>query len=408
MTENIVSTNPNMPPIETTPALPVSEIKKPNKLLYVLGGVAAILVSLALGITFFSRSSTQAPSTSGTDQVEAPPGYVAYTNTPHFYSIALPPKWSVVETTPDQSGKLIIQTNEPALMEIESFKATTSNLEEYFGTLQDGRSSSKSNPVKVGDYDGIERFESWPKTSVQPVITYSQIQDKVYIFRLLPAGGKNAISSESLLKEYRSVLSTFKLTTTKELGTDWRTFTTSKVDGIAFNSFTFSHPQSWAVTEKSENKNLIVSIYRNNYEISITQAAIGGAVCLFKDSPDFTGSSGDLRTKEYTEFETTSKGIMRRYFNSNQGEKSTFYFCQKETSSPYFATPTLFGGIVYYVPAKYDINIIKEMDSIVKTFVDNASVGTSPTPATTSASNPWNNIILYFSQYLPVRFLLWS
>lgn len=388
MTENMVSSNPAVPPIETTPTLPVSEIKKPNRLPYILGGVAAILVSLALGITFFSKNSKPTTPTSTGDQTDAPPGYVSYTNTPHFYSIALPPKWSVVETSPDQTGKLIIQTNEPALVEVESFKATTSNLEEYLGTLQDGRSSSKDNPVKVGDYDGIERFESWPKTSVQPVITYSQIQDKIYIFRLLPAGGKNAISSESLLKEYRNVLSTFKLTTTKELGTDWKTYTTSKVDGISFNSFTFSHPQSWAVTEKSENKNLIVSIYRNNYEISITQAAIGGAVCLFKDSPDFTGSSGDLRTKEYTEFETTTKGIMRRYFNQNQGEKSTFYFCQKESNSPYFATPTLFGGIVYYVPAKYDINIIKEMDSIVKTFVDSGSVNPTPTPATSSASNP--------------------
>lgn len=388
MTENMVSSNPAVPPIETTPTLPVSEIKKPNRLPYILGGVAAILVSLALGITFFSKSSKPTTPTSTGDQTDAPPGYVSYTNTPHFYSIALPPKWSVVETSPDQTGKLIIQTNEPALVEVESFKATTSNLEEYLGTLQDGRSSSKDNPVKVGDYDGIERFESWPKTSVQPVITYSQIQDKIYIFRLLPAGGKNAISSESLLKEYRNVLSTFKLTTTKELGTDWKTYTTSKVDGISFNSFTFSHPQSWAVTEKSENKNLIVSIYRNNYEISITQAAIGAAVCLFKDSPDFTGSSGDLRTKEYTEFETTTKGIMRRYFNQNQGEKSTFYFCQKESNSPYFATPTLFGGIVYYVPAKYDINIIKEMDSIVKTFVDSGSVNPTPTPATSSASNP--------------------
>lgn len=388
MTENTPVQNQTAPILETTPPLPVSIVKKPTKLLYILGGVAAILVSLALGIAFFSRSSTQAPSTGGTDQVDAPPGYVGYTNTPHFYSIALPPKWSVVETTPDQSGKLIVQTNEPALLEIESFKATTSNLEEYFGTLQDSRSSSKTNPVKVGDYDGVERFESWPKTSVQPVITYSQIQDKIYIFRLLPAGGKNAISSESLLKEYRNVLSTFKLTTTKELGTDWKSYTTSKVDGIAFNSFTFTHPQSWAVTEKSENKNLIVSIYRNNYEISVTQAAIGGAVCLFKDSPDFTGSSGDLRTKEYTEFETTTKGIMRRYFNLNQGEKSTFYFCQKEANSPYFATPTLFGGIVYYVPAKYDINIVKEMDEIVKTFVANPDGISSPTPATTSASNP--------------------
>jgi hypothetical protein len=387
MTENMVSSSPVMPPLETTPALPVSEVKKPGKILYILGGVAAILVSLALGITFFSRSSSPtSPDTTG-EQADAPPGYSTYINTPYFYSLALPPKWNVIETTPDQKGSVLIQTDEPALIEIESFKATTSNLEEYFGTLQDGRSSSKSNPVKVGDYDGIERFESWPNTSLQPVVTYTQIQDQVYIFRLLPAGGKNAISSESLLKEYRNILSTFKISVTSELGKDWKTFRTSQVEGNSFGSFTFKHPQSWAVTEKSENKNLLVSIYRNNYEIAITQAPIGAAVCLFKDSPDFSGSSGDLRSKDYLEFETDAQDIMRRYFNANQGEKSTFYFCQKESSSPYFATPTGFGGIVYYVPAKYDDNILKEMDSIIKTFAL-TTLAPSPTPASASATTP--------------------
>lgn len=367
MTENITSENQVTPPLETTPPLPVSDIKKPSRLPYILGGVAAILVSLALAVTFFGKTTSTNKSSSNNSSTDTPAGYITYTNTPHFYSIALPPKWSVVETTPDQSGRIIIQTNDLALMEIESFKAESSNLDEYVATLQDGRSATKTNPVKVGDYDALERFESWPKTSLQPIVTYLQIQDKIYIFRLLPAGGKNAISSETLLKEYRNILSTFRLTTTSELGKDWVRYESSIVDGLTFPAFSFTHPQSWAVTEKSENKNLIVSIYRNNYEISITQAAIGGAVCLFKDSPDFKGSSGDLRTKEYTELETSSQGIMRRYFNSNQGEKSTFYFCQKEASTPYFATPTQYGGIVYYVPAKYDLNIIKEMDDIIKT-----------------------------------------
>lgn len=397
MIENPAPTSTPVVEPEMTPVMPTTPVPEPvapkpkfalkgSRLPYLLGGLFAILMSLALGIVFFGnpKSSNNAPTNpDSTDNT--PPGYTSYTNSPYFYTLAFPPSWSVVETSPDQTGKVLVQTDAPALLEIESFKASTANLEEYFATLQDGRTSSKDNPVKVGDYDAIERFESWPKTSLQPVITYTQIQDQVYIFRLLPAEGKNAISSESLLKEYRNVLSTFKLTTLSALGTDWRTYTTSPVDGLSFGNFTFNHPQSWAVVEKSENKNLVVSIYRNNYEITITQAAVGGAVCLFKDSPDFQGSSGDLRNKEYTEFETTAKGTMRRYFNLNQGEKSTFYFCQKESNSPYFATPTAFGGIVYYVPAKYDPNIIKEMDEIIKTFTP-VNALPSPTPASSSAT----------------------
>lgn len=397
MSDLNLATPPVSPPLESTPPLPTtpspassSPLKRLSpRLPYLLGGVAAILVSLALGITFFSRSG-QAPvrTSDSSETVDAPPGYVTYTNTPHFYALAVPPSWHLVETSPDQSGKLLVQTDAPAVLEIESFKAEYGSLDEYFSSLQDGRTSSKSSPVKVGDYDAVEREESWPKTSLQPVITYAQIQDKLYIFRLLPALGKNAISSESLLKEYRAVLSTFKLTTTSELGQDWVSYTTSKVEGLSYPAITFTHPQSWAVTERSENKNLIVSIYRNNYELSVTQAAVGGAVCLFKDSPDFTGSSGDLRNKEYTEFELKAGGFMRRYFNQNQGEKSTFYFCQKESASPYFATPTLFGGIVYYVPAKYDLNIIKEMDEILKTFSSAAPESSPSATATGSATQP--------------------
>lgn len=383
MAEEIMMT----PPIQDSSSLPVRELKKPPQFLFIIGGLAAILISIALGITFFGKGNTPSEKSSGNTPVETPVGYVSYTNTPHFYTLALPPRWTIVETTPDQSGKLIVQTTEPAILEIESFKASTSNLEEYFGTLQDGRSSSKSVPVKLGDYDAVERFESWPKTSLQPVITYAQIQDKVYIFRLLPAGGKNAISSESLLKDYRSVLSTFKLTTTSELGKDWRTYQTSEIADLAFGAFTFSHPQSWAVTESSENGTLTVSIYRNNYEIKIYQAPVGGAVCLFKDSPAFQGSSGDLRNKDYTEFTTQSGLVMRRYFNQNEGEKSTFYFCDKEAEGPYFTTPTDFGGVTYYVPAKYDVNIIAEMDKIVETFAPHASPS-SPSPMSSAVPSP--------------------
>lgn len=395
MAENVIVNNaPPVPPIESTPPLPVA-VKKPPRLLYLLGGVAAILVSLALGITFFSGGQSSNPTNSTGEVDNAPPGYVSYTNTPHFFSLALPPKWHVVETSPDQSGKLIIQTDALALMEIESFKADFSTLDEYFSSLQDGRSTSKSNPVKVGDYDGIERFESWPKTSLQPVVTYAQIQDKVYIFRLLPAGGKNAISSESLLKDYRSILATFKLTSTTSLGKDWSTFTSSKIDTLTYPALSLSHPQSWAVKESSENGTLTVSVYRNNYEIKVYQAPVGGAVCLFKDSPAFQGSSGDLRNKEYTEFTTKSNLVMRRYFNQNEGEKSTFFFCDKESEGPYFTTPTDFGGVTYFVPAKYDINIIKEMDEIVKTFSSAAatpSASTLPSPVAT----PWQEYICLF------------
>jgi len=343
--------------------------KTPPKLLYIFGGVAVILLTLALAGSILSRNRQSSPTlTNSTSETIKTDGFITYLNAPHFYKLSLPPKWSVVETTPDQSGALVIQTDAQAVMTISSFPAPTGTLDEYLDSLTDGRTSTKTNSVRVGAYDGYERFESWTKTTLQPVITYIQIQDKIYVFSLLPSNGKNAISSESLLRDYRSALSTFELTSTTGLGQEWKPYDTSRVDGLDYPPIHFTHPQSWAVKESVDKGNLTISIYRNNYEISIAQAAVGGAVCLFKDSPSFQGSSGDLRTKEYTEFNTTVGGIMRRYFNKNEGEKSTFYFCQQQDTSSYFETPTQLGGIVYYVPAKYDSAIIKEMDDIVITF----------------------------------------
>jgi hypothetical protein len=335
------------------------------------GGVAIILITLALAVVFFGKNKTTTNTGSNTSSSSTgvdTTGFTTYTNIPHFYTLGIPPKWKIVETSPDQTDSLIIETDNEAIMEVVSFKAPEGTLDEYLASLLDGRSTIKSTSVKVGNYDGFERSESWAKTGLQPVVTYVQIQDKMYIFTLLPSAGKNAITSESLLRDYHSILSTFTLTSTTGLGKDWKEYVTSKVDGLKFDSFTFTHPQSWAVTEQSENKNLIVSIYRNNYEIRVTQAEVGNAVCLFKDSPEFQGSSGDLRGKDYTEFTTLASGILRRYFNQNEGDKSTIFFCQKEAATPYFSTPTQLGGIAYYVPAKYDQNIVKEMDEIVKTF----------------------------------------
>jgi len=344
---------------------------RPPKLLYLVGGVAIILLTLAIAISFFgkSKTNTKTSTSSGTSSTDIETtGFITYTNIPNFFTLAIPPKWKIVETSPDQTDTIIIETDNQALATIRSFKAAGNTVDDYLASIQDGRTTSKTSPVKIGAYDGIERTESWAKIGLQPIVTYVQIQDKMYLFTLLPSDGKNAISSESLIRDYRNMLSTFTLTSTSALGKDWKEYVTSKVDGLTFPSFSFTHPQSWAVTEKSENKNLIISIYRNNYEIKVTQAEVGGAVCLFKDSPDFQGSSGDLRSKEFTEFTTKKGSILRRYFNQNEGDKSTIFFCQKEAITPYFATPTQLGGIAYYVPAKYDLNIVKEMDEIVKTF----------------------------------------
>lgn len=364
------STAPVDPAPPTTPASFTP--KKPPKLLFLLGGVAIILVSIALAISFFgknnpstSTSGNSSKTTSSTDTSS----WAKYSNGKLFYEFSLPPKWSEIKHSPLQADVALFNADNLATLEITSLKSQAS-LEDYLASQDEAfktaLKSTKSSQVKVGQYDGYERMESWSAMGLQGIATYIKIQDILFIFTLSPAGGTSAITSDALIRDYKAALTSFRLTETSQLGVDLKEYTSQKVEGLAFKSFSLKYPQTWALSEKKGEAGLEVSIYRNNYELTISQKAIGGAVCLFSDSPAFEGSSGDLRSKQYAEFNTTAGATLRRYFNANAGDKSTMFFCEKQTDGPYFQTPLAIGGLVYNVPAKYDADIIKEMDEIVK------------------------------------------
>lgn len=347
--------------------------KSKLKLLPTLGGVAVVLFSIALGIVFFGKDKTgeavETPVDNSTPIAQLAVGWPKYTNLDFFYEIGIPPKWSQIKLSPLRINIALFDAENTATLEISTQK-DTSTLEQYLiafdQTNKDIIKSKESSQVKVGQYDGIERFESWPTLGLQVITTYVKIQDMLYIFTLSPSGDKSAVTNESVIRDYRGLISSFRLTSTAQLGLDLKEYASQKIETLSFPAFSLKYPQTWVASEQYVGKDLIVSVYRNNYEIRITQAQVGGAVCLFKDSPAFQGSSGDLRNKDFTEFSTTDGTVMRRYFNKNEGDKSTLFFCQKETNTPYFSTPTQIGGIAYYVPAKYDADIIKEMDQIVQ------------------------------------------
>lgn len=375
------------PPAPPVPAKPSFLPKQPPKLLYIFGGVAVILFSIALGIVFFGKNgngdTSGGTSSSSTTQSQDTTGWPKYNNVKNFYELAIPPKWVAIKRSPLEQDSVLFDAENTATLEINATKVMPT-LDEYLSSQDDTNKSviksNKSSQVKVGSYDGYERAESWPTLGLQVVTTYVKISDMLYTFALIPAGDKSAVTNEAILRDYRSALSSFRLTDTTQLGLDLKTYTSQKVEGLSFPAFSLTYPQTWVASEQYVGKDLIVSIYRNNYEIKITQAPVGTAVCLFKDSPDFQGSSGDLRGKDFTEFNTVDNTVMRRYFNKNEGDKSTMFFCRKEKDSPYFSTPTDIGGIVYYVPAKFDNDIIREMDEIVKSIMPSVASSSAVTP----------------------------
>lgn len=355
------------PPTEPAGFVP----KKPPKLLSLLGGLALILISLALGIMFFGQDKTTSPAgqSSSSANPEDSVAWPKYASAEFFYELAIPPKWIEIFHSPLHPEFALFNVPDTATFEITAQKNSL-GLDEYLAaqdeTTKDTIKSTQTSQVKVGQYDGYERSESWPKLGLQGIVTYIKVSDMLYTFTLAPALGKNAVTNESIIRLYRAALASFRLTDTSQLGLDLQEYVSPAIAPLAFKAFSLKYPQTWVLKDEVGDNTLAVSIYRNNYELTISQKAVGGAVCLFSDSPAFEGSSGDLRNKQFAEFNTTDGTILRRYFNLNMGDKSSMFFCQKQTDGPYFETPLAIGGLVYNVPAKYDPDIIKEMDGIVK------------------------------------------
>jgi len=348
-------------------ASPLVTSKRPKPLM-ILGIVAATLFTIALGIVIFGKKGDSTAPTASTQTArsveEQVVGWPKYSNTQYFYELSVPPKWSEITHSPLHSELTLFNAEDSATFELAAYKSS-STLDEFIAS-QDATVVSTSQ-VKVGQYDGYERAESYPQVGLQGIATYIKISDMLYTFTLTPASGKTALTNESILRDYHAALASFRLTDTSQLGKDLKEYVSRKVESLPFQAFSLRYPQTWILKEQLGDNSLDVSIYRNNYELTISQKTIGNSVCLFSDSPAFEGSSGDLRSKQFAQFETASGSVLRRYFNANFGDKSSMFFCQKQAEGPYFQTPLSIGGLVYNVPAKYDPNIILEMDEIVKT-----------------------------------------
>lgn len=332
---------------------------KQNKKLLLVGVVAGILVLLALGILVFGRK-TSTPSLT-TDSSEA--GNVAdniYENKEYYYQLTLPPKWSAVSLTASDQGTVMFTTSGEAMMSVTAIKQLGS-LEAFLGLSDEeaGTIIKKSMPIKIGGYDATERIESWIDQGVEVVGSYVKIQDMIYSFNMLPTGNKNAVTNETLLREYRSVLASFKLTDTANIGKDWVSY--------AGWGWQLMYPQNWKLVEQEKDGKMGVKLYRDNYEITINQTGGESSVCQFADSEVAEGYAGDLRNKTYVELTTKEGLVLRRYFKNNMGDRTSLYFCGKRQEETQFVSPTYYGAIAYLIPAKYDEQIVKEMDNIILT-----------------------------------------
>jgi hypothetical protein len=135
--------------------------------------------------------------------------------------------------------------------------------------------------------------------------------------------------------------------------------------GLLFLRYSLEIPTDWM--EKRENftaSDEKIFLSKDEYQISIFQAATGGAICLYPDDPDMEGPHS-----RYTSFVnlTTQDGIkVRRSGTDTVGNdgKIGYTICQI-TDEGDFNLPTVYGHISFSLPANYNEETLGEMDKAI-------------------------------------------
>lgn len=136
--------------------------------------------------------------------------------------------------------------------------------------------------------------------------------------------------------------------------------------GLSFSLYTIAVPTDWAVAKEHSDSTPPLdklTLTKSGYELSIYQAATGGALCIYPGVTPPEGPSSIFSS--YVEFAGADGKIYRRgeATGASSGGKKTLTVCQKSEDS--FGQPTGFGHISYKIPVSFDEGILKEMDGMV-------------------------------------------
>lgn len=133
-----------------------------------------------------------------------------------------------------------------------------------------------------------------------------------------------------------------------------------KSAGLSFNQYSIVTPDDWTSKKESQtpmDEKLVLS--KNGYEISIFQAATGGALCLYPGDADFEGPSS--RFDVFEVLSTKDSKVLRRSGNKNG---LAFTVCQRSMDNSY-QQPTTYGHISIKIPQAWTEPMMKEIDAII-------------------------------------------
>lgn len=131
-----------------------------------------------------------------------------------------------------------------------------------------------------------------------------------------------------------------------------------KSAGLSFDQYSIVTPEGWS--SKKENQTVAdekLILTKGEYQISIFQAATGGAFCLYPGDDDLEGPSSRFET--FIILTTKDGRTLRRSLNENG-----FTVCQKSADGSY-QQPTNYGHISIKMPTTWTQEVLTEIDTIL-------------------------------------------
>lgn len=133
-----------------------------------------------------------------------------------------------------------------------------------------------------------------------------------------------------------------------------------KSAGLSFDLYSITTPDTWVANKTSQTAmDEKLTLTKNGYEISIFQAATGGALCLYPGDPSFEGPSST-----YQVFTTLTTQDGRNLRRSGDQNGLAFTICQKSPDNSY-QQPTSYGHISVKLPDNFSTEMVTEIDAIL-------------------------------------------
>jgi hypothetical protein len=131
----------------------------------------------------------------------------------------------------------------------------------------------------------------------------------------------------------------------------------------AFKPYVIAIPQGWTdVRENTETAGIDkLTISKNDYSLTVYQAALGGGGCTYKNDPTVPQSQA---FSDFTQINGKSAQFRRSWNQEAAAKTITYTVCQKVDDNSY-GTLTMFGRIDVVSPLPADSTVLAEIDGMI-------------------------------------------